>query len=72
MFSLDRDPAAIFLYNGFHLVMSLGIGLVVTSLVQQAERHPSQAVLVVIMIVGLHAFRVAARLRRELYAHRSA
>jgi hypothetical protein len=32
--------------------MSLGIGLVVTSLIEQAERHPSQALLVVIMIMG--------------------
>ena len=52
MFSLDRDPAAIFLYNAFHLVMSLAIGLVVASLVHQVERHPSQALLVVIMIVA--------------------
>jgi len=52
MFSLDWDPTAIFLYNAFHLVMSLGIGLVVTSLIEHAEQHPSQALLVVIMIVA--------------------
>jgi hypothetical protein len=52
MFSLDRDPAAILLYNAFHLVMSLGIGLIVTSLVQHAEQHPTQALPVVIMIVA--------------------
>lgn len=52
MFSLDRDPTAIFLYNAFHLVMSLGIGLVVTSLIEHAERHPSQALVVVIMIIA--------------------
>jgi hypothetical protein len=52
MFSVDRDPTAIFLYNAFHLVMSLGIGLVVTSLVEQAERHPSQALLVAVIIVA--------------------
>jgi hypothetical protein len=52
MFSLERDPTAIFLYSAFHLMMSLGIGLVVTSLVGQAERHPSQALLIVIMIVA--------------------
>jgi hypothetical protein len=52
MFSLERDPTAIFLYSAFHLMMSLGIGLVVTSLIGQAERHPSQALLVVIMIVA--------------------
>jgi hypothetical protein len=52
MFSLDRDPTAIFLYNAFHLVMSLGIGLLVTSLVDHAEQHPAQALVVVIMIVA--------------------
>jgi hypothetical protein len=52
MFSLERDPTAIFLYSVFHLMMSLGIGLAVTSLIGQAERHPSQALLVVIMIVA--------------------
>ena len=52
MFSVDRDPTAILLYNAFHLVMSLGIGLVVTSLVEHAERHPSQALVVVIMIIA--------------------
>ena len=52
MFSIERDPTAILLYNAFHLVMSVGIGLVVTSLVEQAERHPSQALLVAVMIVA--------------------
>ena len=52
MFPLERDATAILLYNAFHLVMSLGIGLVVTSLIEQAERHPSQAPLVVIMIIA--------------------
>jgi hypothetical protein len=62
MFSLERDPTAILLYNAFHLVLSLGIGVVVTSLVDHAERHPSQALLVVFMIVaggGLTVFGVA-------------
>jgi uncharacterized membrane protein YozB (DUF420 family) len=40
------------MYNAFHLVVSLGIGLVVTSLVEQAERHPSQALLVLFMILA--------------------
>jgi hypothetical protein len=52
MFSLDRDSTAIFLYNAFHLGMSLGIGLVVTSLIDHAEEHPSHALLVVIMIIA--------------------
>lgn len=32
--------------------MSLGIGLVVTSLIEHAERHPSQALVIVIMIMA--------------------
>lgn len=62
MFSVTRDPAAIFLYNAFHLAMSLGIGVVVTSLIEQAERHPSQALLIVVMLVAggvLTVFAVA-------------
>ena len=62
MFSFARDPTAIFLYNAFHLAMSLGIGVVVTSLVEQAERHPSQALLIVVMLVAggvLTVFAVA-------------
>ncbi len=49
-----RDPAVLMLpvppdlgamarYNALHLVVSLAIGLVVTGLVSQAERRPSQA-----------------------------
>lgn len=62
MFSIDRDVTAILLYNAFHLALSLGIGVVVTSLVVHAERHPSQALLVLLMIVGggvLTVFAVA-------------
>jgi hypothetical protein len=51
MFPLERDITAILLYNAFHLVVSLGIGLIVVSLVEQAERYPQQAPLVLIMIV---------------------
>lgn len=62
MMPLTRDPMAIFLYNAFHLVVSLGIGIVITSLVAQAEQHPSQALLVLFMIVAggvLTVFAVA-------------
>ena len=52
MFSIERDAAAILMYNAFHLAVSLVIGLVVTSLVEQAERHPSQALLVLVMILA--------------------
>ena len=62
MFSLERDATAILLYNAFHLVISLGIGLLVTILIDHAERHPSQALLVLVMIVAggvLTVFAVA-------------
>jgi hypothetical protein len=45
------DPGAIFLYNALHLVLSLAIGLTVVRLVAQAERHPSQAGLMLLLIV---------------------
>lgn len=52
MFSLDRDWTAIFLYNAFHLALSLGIGLLVTTLIDHAERHPSQALPVLVMVAA--------------------
>ncbi len=52
MFPLERDLTAILLYNAFHLLVSLGIGVLVVSLVAHAERHPPQALLVLIMIVA--------------------
>lgn len=52
MFPIERDLTAILLYNTFHLLISLGIGLVVVSMVERAERYPSQALLVLIMIVA--------------------
>lgn len=52
MFPLERDLTAILLYNAFHLLISLGIGVVVVSLVAHAERYPQQALLVLIMILA--------------------
>ena len=52
MFPLERDATAIFLYNAFHLALSLGIGVVVARLVDHAERHPSQALPVMLMILA--------------------
>jgi hypothetical protein len=37
------DPRVIFEYNALHLLVSLVIGLIVTALVDYAERHPSRA-----------------------------
>lgn len=46
------DLAAIFLYNALHLVVSLAIGLVVVRLIVQAERRPSHAPAVLLLIVA--------------------
>ena len=46
------DLAAVFWYNGFHLVVSLAIGLVVTGLLFRAERHPGQRRLILAVIVA--------------------
>ena len=50
-FPLALDSAAILWYNSFHLVISLGIGVVVTSLVLRAERHFEDAPLILSVIV---------------------
>jgi hypothetical protein len=52
MFPLERDLTAILLYNAFHFLMSLAIGILVVSLVAHAERYPQQALVVLIMIVA--------------------
>jgi hypothetical protein len=49
---VQLDTGAIFLYNGLHLVLSLLIGIIVTRLVIQAERHPAQAMPVLAFIVA--------------------
>jgi hypothetical protein len=51
-YPIQPDPTAIALYNALHLVASLAIGLIVTRLVEQAERHPPQARLVLSAIVA--------------------
>ena len=51
-FPVRPDLMAVFWYNGLHLVTSLAIGLIVVSLVEQAERRPSQARLVLFVIVA--------------------
>lgn len=52
LFPLPLDGAAIFLYNVFHLVMALAIGLVVTALAAEVERHPNRTPLVLFTLVG--------------------
>ena len=46
------DPSAIFLYNGLHLVLSLVIGVIVTTIVDQADRHPPVAPLLLVAIIA--------------------
>lgn len=49
---IQPDVPAILLYNGLHLVIALAVGLIVVWLVGQAERHPSQAHLILFAIVA--------------------
>ena len=49
---MQPDATAIFWYNGLHLLISLAIGLFVTGLVEQAERRPSQARMVLFTLVA--------------------
>lgn len=51
-YPVQPDLAAVFWYNGLHLLVSLAIGLVVVGLIEHAERHPARARLVLITIVG--------------------
>lgn len=58
-FPMSPDMASIFWYNGLHLVLSLTIGLIVTTLVDQAERNPSRSRLILAVIVGGFVVTVA-------------
>lgn len=51
-FPQQLDPMAIFLYNALHLVVSLVIGVFVTSLVVRAEARPAQRPLILTAIVA--------------------
>lgn len=52
MFPDQLDLPAIFLYNGMHLILSLAIGLVVTTIVDQADRRPAMAPFLLLVIVA--------------------
>lgn len=52
MLPIPRDAGAILLYTGLHVVLSLVIGFVVTRLVTQGEREPSQAPLMLFLVVA--------------------
>jgi hypothetical protein len=49
---IELDMTAIALYNGLHLLVSLIIGLIVVGFVEQSERQPSHARLVLFTIVA--------------------
>jgi len=49
---ISTDTGAILTYTGLHLALSMAIGLIVTRLIAQAERHPSQARLMLVLIVA--------------------
>lgn len=52
LFPLPLDGTAIFLYNAFHLVMAVVIGLIVTALATDAERHPGRTKLVLLTLIA--------------------
>lgn len=54
------NVTAIAYYSGLHLVLSLAIGLIVTGLVARAEKDPSQASLVLAVVVGGFVVTIAA------------
>ena len=58
-FPMVPDLASIFWYNALHLVLSLAIGIVVTMLVDNAERNPGWARFMVGVIVGGFVVTVA-------------
>lgn len=49
---IHPDTSAIFWYNAFHLAVSIVIGLIVTGLVELAERRPPQARMALFTIIG--------------------
>ena len=59
-YPISLDLTAIFLYNALHLLISLAIGLIVTRLVEHAERHPEHAQLVLSAIVAGFVLTVLA------------
>lgn len=51
-YPIQPDPTAIFWYNGLHLLVSLAIGLIVTRLIDEAERRPAAAPMILTVIVA--------------------
>lgn len=59
LFPLPLDGMAIFLYNALHLVIALAIGIIVTALAGEAERHPGRAPLVLFTLIAGFVVTVA-------------
>ena len=59
-YAIQRDPGAIFLYNGLHLLVSLAIGLFVVRLIAMAEDDPRRAGPVLLVIVAGFVLTVLA------------
>lgn len=55
-------PATIFVYNGLHLLVFLGLGVAATWLVEETERHPRlwYIVLSLALFVFMHIFGAVA------------
>lgn len=68
MFPDTLDPVAIFWYNGLHLILALGIGLVVTGIILQMERHPgwTPGILLVVLAGGVATVLVVGMLTQAM------
>lgn len=59
LFPLPLDGMAIFLYNALHLAIALVIGIIVTALAGEAERHSGRSPLVLFTLVAGFVVTVA-------------
>ncbi len=57
---MELDVAAIIWYSGLHLVLSLAIGMIVTSLIAYSEQHPEKSTLVLLILIAGFVVTVAA------------
>jgi hypothetical protein len=51
LFPTEVDWTAVFWYNGLHLLLSLAIGLIVSWMIGEVERHPTRTPLVLLAVV---------------------
>ena len=49
---VPHDVAAMLMYSGFHLLLSLVIGLIVTGFIAHAERYPDRTTRMLLLIVA--------------------